>query len=176
MDEKTLYSQTVYDGQLIKVRVDTVQTNSGTATREIVEHNPAVAVIALDKGDFIMVRQYRKSVEQELIEIVAGGIDHDEIPQVAAQRELREEIGFRAGKITKLGAFYLSPGYCSEYIHLFLAEELVADKTWAEDTYEITPVRFSAKTISEMIAAGQIKDGKTLAAFTLYQAYLKLRR
>ena len=176
MEEKTLCSETVYDGKLIKVRVDTIQTEYGTATREIVEHRPAVAVIALHNGEFILVKQYRKSVESELIEIVAGRIEEGEQPQQAVQRKLSEEIGYRAGKITKLGTFFLSPGYCSGYIHVFLAEELFESKYQAEDTNKITPVRFSAKTIAEIITAGQLKDGKTLAAFTLYQAYLKTRK
>lgn len=176
MEEKTLHSQTVYEGRLIKVRTDTVQTEHGTTVREIVEHNPAVAVIAVNQGEFILVKQYRKAAENELLEIVAGSIDEGESPQQAAQRELAEEIGYRAGKMTKLGAFYLSPGYCNEYIYLFLAENLTVSSVRAEDTDEIIPVRLSAKTIAEMIGAGQIKDGKTLAAFTLYQAYLKSKR
>ena len=175
MEEKTLASKVVFSGERIKVRVDEVQIGHKKSIREIVVHRPAVAVIAIDNQDFIFVRQFRKAVEQEVLEIVAGGVEEDESPSQAAQRELSEETGFMAGKITKLGAFFTTPGFCSEYMYLYLAEQLFTHKLEAEDTDEITIVRLKAGELMTLINNGQIKDGKTLAAIALYQAYLKNR-
>jgi len=175
MEEKTLASKVVFSGECIKVRVDEVQAKSKKSRREIVEHKPVVAVIAVDGQDFILVKQFRKSVEQEMLEIVAGGMEEDESPSQAAQRELAEETGFMAGKITKLGAFFTTPGFCNEYMHLYLAEQLFPHKLKAEDTDDITTVRLKASELMTLIRNGQIKDGKTLAAVALYQAYIKNR-
>ncbi|MCL2474547.1 MAG: NUDIX hydrolase [Chloroflexi bacterium] len=173
MEEKTLSSKIIFSGERIQVRVDEVQAKDKKSKREIVEHKPVVAVIAIDGQNFVLVRQFRKAVEQEVLEIVAGGIEEDESPSQAAQRELAEETGFMAGKITKLGAFFTTPGFCSEYMYLYLAEQLFPHKLKAEDTDDITVVHLKAGEFMSLISNGQIKDGKTLAAVALYQAYLK---
>jgi ADP-ribose pyrophosphatase len=94
--EKTLTSQIIYDGRVVKLRVDTVQTADGRqTTREIVEHADCVAVVAVDADDnVLLVNQFRKPVERELLEIPAGGIDAGEDAETAVRRELQEEIGY----------------------------------------------------------------------------------
>jgi ADP-ribose pyrophosphatase len=163
--EKTLSSQQIYSGRAVKLRVDTVQKLNGkTTTREIVEHSDCVAVVVLDSKDkAILVRQYRKAVGKALLEIPAGGIDPGEQPIDSVRRELQEEIGYLPNKIDKLGGFYAAPGYCTEYLHLYLATYLVPSQLEAEDTDDIEVVRVPLSRIPELIASGEICDSKSVA-------------
>jgi len=163
--EKTLSSQQIYDGRAVKLRVETVAKPSGkTTTREIVEHSDCVAVVVLDsKNDAILVRQFRKAVGKILLEIPAGGIAPGEQPIACVRRELQEEIGYLPNKIDKLGGFYSTPGYCTEYLHLYVATRLIPSQLEAEDTEDIEVVRVPLSRIPELIASGEICDAKSVA-------------
>ena len=165
MTESTISSQQVYNGRAISVRVDTVELPGGrTTTREIVNHNDSVAVVALDeKNNAIMVRQFRKAVERKLLEIPAGGIETGEQPIDCVRRELQEEIGMLPKKIEKLGGFYLCPGYCTEYLYLYMATDLEESKLVAEDTDLIEVVKVPLSQVSHLIATGEIIDCKSIA-------------
>ena len=116
-EEKTVKTEEIFQGRAVKLRVDTVEKPSGArTTREIVEHSNCIAVVVVDEDNkVILVRQFRKPVEEELLEIPAGGIEPGETPDQAACRELQEEIGFRPNTLEDLGGFYAAPGYCTEY-------------------------------------------------------------
>ena len=163
--EKTISSQQIYDGRAVKLRVDTVRKPNGKiATREIVGHSDCVAVVVLDSKDrAIMVRQYRKAVGKTLLEIPAGGIDPGEQPINCVRRELQEEIGYLPNKIDKIGGFYAAPGYCTEYLHLYLATFLIPSQLEAEDTEDIEVVRVPLSRIPDLIASGEICDAKSIA-------------
>jgi len=163
--EKTISSKVVYEGRALKLRVDTVlKPNGKTTTREIVEHKDCVAIVVLDhKDNVIMVRQYRKAVGKHLLEIPAGSIDDGEQPIAAVRRELQEEIGYLPNKIDKLGGFYSTPGYCSEYLHLYMASYLIPSRLEAEDTEDIKVERVPLSRIPDMIASGEICDAKSIA-------------
>lgn len=163
--EKTLSSQRVYEGRAVKLRIDTVRKPNGkVTTREIVEHADAVAVVVLDSRDrVILVRQYRKAVGKQLLEVPAGGVDPGEQPLNTVRRELQEEIGYLPNKIDRLGGFYSAPGYCTEYLHLYLATYLIPSKLEAEDTDEIEVVRVPLTKIPDLIASGDIADAKSIA-------------
>ncbi|MBM3155090.1 MAG: NUDIX hydrolase [Chloroflexi bacterium] len=163
--EKTISSKVIYEGRALKLRVDEVlKPNGKTTTREIVEHKDCVAIVVLDhKDNVIMVRQYRKAVGKHLLEIPAGSIDNGELPVAAVRRELQEEIGYLPNKIDKLGGFYSSPGYCSEYLHLYMASYLVPSRLEAEDTEDIKVERVPLSRIPDMIASGEICDAKSVA-------------
>jgi ADP-ribose pyrophosphatase len=165
MTEPTVSSQQIYNGRALSVRIDTVEMPSGrTTTREIVEHRDGVAVVALDEKDnAIMVRQFRKAIERTLLEIPAGGIDEGEQPVDCVRRELQEEIGMLPNKIEKLGGFYLGPGYCSEYLYLYLATDLEPSQLVAEDTESIEVVKVPLSQVSHLIATGEIIDCKSIA-------------
>lgn len=173
--EKTLSSQLVYEGRAVKLRIDTVETPTGReTTREIVEHSDCIAVVAIDAdNNVLLVKQFRKPVEKELLEIPAGGIDHGEDPEAAVRRELREEIGYMPQKVKRLGGFYSAPGYCTEYIHLYLATDLVPSRLFAEDTEEISLVRVPVAQIPDLIASGRFCDAKSIAGLLTYLEYLK---
>ncbi|MFC2060255.1 NUDIX hydrolase [Chloroflexota bacterium] len=175
MEEKTLSRQIIYDGRAVKLRVDTVSLPGGReTTREIIEHDACIAIIAIDADDNIMlVNQFRKPVEKRLLEIPAGGIDPGEEPVTAVRRELQEEIGYRPGKVESLGGFYSSPGYCTEYLYLYLATELTPSQLYAEDTESIEVVRVPIAQIPGYITAGSICDAKSIAGLLTFLEYQK---
>jgi len=171
--EETLSSRRIYEGRAVNLRVDTVRLASGRqTTREIVEHEEVVAIVAVDDRDnVLLVKQFRKPVGKELLEIPAGGIDPGETPEDAVRREMREETGFLPKKLVKLGGFYSAPGFCTEYLHLYLAAELVHRPLKAEDTENISLVRVPLTEIPELIASGVIIDAKSIAGLLTYLDY-----
>ena len=170
VEERTLESERVFEGRLIRVRVDKVSKPDGReTTREIVEHSACVAVVAIDEDDNVLLeRQFRKPVEREILEIPAGGIEPGEDPEDAVSRELREEVGYLPQKIELMGGFYSAPGYSSEYLYLYLATRLVPDRLYAEDTDEIELVRVPANEIPALVASGKIYDAKSIAGLLMY--------
>jgi ADP-ribose pyrophosphatase len=175
LEEKTISCRLIYDGRIVKLRVDTVQLASGRqTTREIVEHADCIAVIAIDADDnVLLVDQFRKPVEKDLLEIPAGGIDHGEDPETAVRRELREETGYLPRKIERLGGFYSAPGYSSEYLYLYLATDLTPSQLYAEDTESISLVRVPIAHIPGLIASGSICDAKSIAGLLAFLEHQK---
>ena len=173
MAEETLSSRKVFEGRALKLRVDTIKLPGGKqTTREIVEHENCVAIVALDAADnILLVKQFRKPVEKDLLEIPAGGIDPGETPEDAVRREMREETGFLPQKVAKLGGFYSSPGFCTEYLHLYLATDLVASPLQAEDSESISLVRVPLAQITGLIASGAICDAKSIAGLLAFLEY-----
>jgi ADP-ribose pyrophosphatase len=175
MTEKTLSSKVVFKGRALRMRVDTVLTADGRrSTREIVEHPDCIAVVALDTGGNVLLeRQYRQPIGKELLEIPAGGIDAGEEPEAAVVREMREETGFRPQQVTKLTGFYSSPGFTTEYLHLYLATDLVPDPLSAEDTAGIEVVPVPLTQIPDLISSGKIQDGKSIVGLLFYLEHFK---
>jgi len=173
-EEKTLSSQLIYDGQVVKLRVDTVRIPGGReAQREIVEHSDCAAIVAIDAdGKVLLVKQFRKAVEKELLEIPAGGIEPGEDPMTAVRREMQEETGYLPQRVERLGGFYSTPGYCTEYLHLFLATDLTPSQLFAEDTDSIKLVRVPISQIPDLIASGSICDAKSIAGLLIYSSLL----
>ncbi len=168
--EKKLSTQQIYQGRAVNIRVDTVEKAGGTkTTREVVEHSDCIAVVAIDEqGNVLLVRQFRHAVDKFLLEIPAGGIDSGEEPVDAVRRELQEEIGYFPRTIDKSGGFYATPGYGTEYLHCFVATDLVPARLVAEDTDEIELVRVCRDEIPHLIASGEICDAKSIAALLMF--------
>jgi ADP-ribose pyrophosphatase len=169
-EEKTVSSRYTFKGRAFNVRVDKVINAEGHETeREIVEHVEAVAIVALDaNGDILLVKQFRKAIEKELLEIPAGGIDPGEGPDDAVRRELQEEIGHFPGQIKRMGGFYSAPGFCNEYLYLYLATELKPSQLQAEDTAGIETIRVKPSRVRKMISSGEICDSKSIAGLLYY--------
>lgn len=170
VEEETLSSRLIYEGQVVKLRVDTVKMPDGReTTREIVEYNDCVAIIAIDADDnVLLVEQFRKPVEKVLLEIPAGGIDPGEDPVTTVGRELREETGYLPRNVERLGGFYSAPGYSSEYLYLYLATDLTSSPLHAEDTDSIRLVRVPVAQISDLITSGSICDAKSIAGLLTF--------
>ncbi|GJM68060.1 hypothetical protein HMSSN036_02760 [Paenibacillus macerans] len=127
LKETTVSTDPVFSGKMISLQVDTVKLPDGTlATREVVKHPGAVAVLAVHEGRLLLVDQYRQAMGRCEMEIPAGKLEKGEDPLEAAARELQEETGYTCGKLTHLHSFYTSPGFADEIIHLYWAEELSA--------------------------------------------------
>ena len=120
--EKTMKSDKIYEGKILNLRIDTVELpNKKYSKREIVEHSGGVAIIPMISDDsMVLVKQYRKAIEDFLYEIPAGRLELNEEPGETARRELKEETGLNAKKLKYISEFYTTPGYCNEKIHLFL--------------------------------------------------------
>jgi len=170
LPEKKLSSQQIYSGRAVNLSVDTVEKPSGKkATREVVEHSACIAAVVLDdQHNVLLVRQFRYPVGRFLLEIPAGGIDDGEEPQDCVRRELQEEIGYLPRKIDKLGGFYSIPGYGTEYLHCYLATNLVPSRLVAEDTQGIELARVPTNQIPQLIASGEICDAKSIAALLTF--------
>ena len=169
LTEATLESTSLYQGTILSLRKDRVRLPNGRlTTREIVEHSDSVCMVALDAaGKVALVRQYRKAVERDLLEVPAGGIDPGEDPEAAARRELQEEIGHTAGWLQPLGGYYLAPGWCDEYMYAYLATELSPDPR-SQDYDEIVETRWvPLGDTLELMARGEIRDAKSIAALLL---------
>jgi ADP-ribose pyrophosphatase len=173
--ERTLSSQLIYDGEIVRLRVDSVVRADGTrAKREVVEHSQVVAVVALDGNDnVLLVKQFRLPAGKALLEIPAGGVEPGEEPADAVYREMQEETGYRPRNIERMGGFYTAPGFCTEYLHLYLATGLEAGRLYAEDTAEIEIERVPLSEVGKLIQSGTISDAKSIAGLltclTFYQ-------
>ena len=165
--ERAVARRDVYDGRIVQLHVDEVELPNGhRTTREVVEHSDAVVVLPVDRsGRALLVRQYRYPIGRDLLEAPAGGIDPGESPEQAAQRELQEEIGYRAGRLDGLGAFWTAPGFCTEYMYAYLARDLSPSSLPPDEDEDIVVERHSLDSIREMIRDGRIVDAKTIAAF-----------
>jgi ADP-ribose pyrophosphatase len=173
--EKVLASKTIFEGRILKLRVDTVRTADGRqSTREIVEHDDCVGIIPIDaENNVLLVKQYRLAAGRELLETPAGGIDPGESPEAAVVREMREETGLRPRKVERLAGFYLSPGFSSEYMHLFLATDMEPAPLSSEDTAGIEVVKVPVARIPEIISSGKIEDAKSVAGLLMYLDRIK---
>ena len=157
---------------MIQVHVDTVELPNGRrATREVVEHRPAVVIIPFDEhGDVVLVRQYRYAVRRALLEAPAGGVEPNEDPDESAQRELQEETGFYAEDLQRLGGFWMAPGLLTEFMYVYVARELRRSKLTADPDEILEAERVSVSELERLIRDGEILDAKTIAA-----TYMALR-
>ncbi|WP_409969710.1 NUDIX hydrolase [Bengtsoniella intestinalis] len=166
LTETTLTCEEKFTGTILSVHVDTVSLpNGNTSFREVVEHCPCAAVVALDgDNNLLMVTQYRYVIKQNLVEIPAGKMDEGETPFQAAERELREETGAIAGKWDYLGIYYPAPGCYGELLHLYLAQDLTFTAQDLDDDEFVTVEKVPFDTVVGQIMDGTITDGKTMAA------------
>jgi len=174
--EKVLSSKNIFEGRAVNLRIETVQMPDGrVTTREIVEHTPCVAIVAVDADDnILLVKQYRDAVDKELLEVPAGGIEPGEDPENAVKREMSEETGYLPQKVDRLGGFYSAPGFCTEYLYLFLATDLIPHRLVAEDTGSISLVRVPISEVLELIMSNTICDAKSIAGLLTYLEYRKV--
>ncbi len=163
-EEKTLEIEYKYKGRVLNMRVDTIETfEGGTSIREVIEHPGAVAIVAKNNNNkYVMVRQFRKPVEEALLEIPAGKIELGEEPLITAQRELKEETGYTARNIKFMFSYYSSPGVSTEKIYLFCADGLDPGETDFDENEHIETEEYTLDELSGMIQEGKIKDGKTI--------------
>ncbi len=165
MSEEIIHSEYLYKGHIVKLRLDQVRLpTKQVVAREIVEHRGAVAIVALDaQNRVLLVRQYRSGARCEILEIPAGTLEEGEDPALCAMRELKEETGYRASKWDNLGYFYSSPGFLTEKMYLFLARQLTRGESAPEEDELINVEMLPLDHAIEMIERGEFLDAKTIA-------------
>ncbi|RKP57129.1 NUDIX hydrolase [Cohnella endophytica] len=170
--EKTLETKPIFEGRMISLQVDTVLLPNGeTATREIVRHPGAVAVVAILDDKMLVVEQFRKPLEKVQVEIPAGKLDAGEEPEAAALRELEEETGYRARSITHLRSFSTSPGFAEEIVHLYFTSDLERGEMHLDDEEFLTCEAITLDEAQRYIEEGRICDAKTLLAVYAWRMY-----
>ena len=170
---EVLRNRRVYDGKLFQVDVEDVRLPSGReSVREIVRHPGAVALLVVDPdGKLLLVRQYRRPVDRQLLEIPAGTREAGEDAETCARRETQEETGYQAAHVERLGGFYSAPGFCTELLDCYLCTDLSDSDLRPEEDEDLSLERMSVAEAWQAAARGEITDAKTLAALLLYAAH-----
>lgn len=163
-------SHWIHQGRVFSLRADDLEFDGEPPLHwEIVVHPGAVAVLPItDRGTLLLIEQWRRPVEQILIELPAGGLDPGESPREAAQRELQEEVGYKAGVLTEMGSIFTSPGICSERIHLFIAHQLTKSSLPGDHHEAIDSVELTLDEALDSIESGSIIDVKTICLILRY--------
>jgi len=175
MGFELIKSEVVLKARVFLLRRDWLKTPDGRETTyDIIEHHGSVAIVPIDAdGNMLFVRQYRHAAGRDVLELPAGTLEPNEDPQVCAAREIREETGFAAGKLEKIGEFYLAPGYSTEFMHVFLATELTYDPLEADADEFLSVEKIPVAEAIQRSERGEIPDAKSLAALFLVQPHLK---
>ena len=162
--EKTVSSEEIFRGRIIKVKLDQVKMPDGSlAPRELVEHPGGVGVVAInDKDEVMLVQQYRKPIDKVLYEIPAGKLDPREVPLTCGKRELEEETGLTAKTFTYLGAIYGSPGFTDERTHIYLATGLTQGEEHPDPDEFLDVIKMPIQELLGKILANEISDAKTV--------------
>lgn len=171
---ETIQSELLFEGRVFALRRDQVRLPDGQVTGlDIVVHGGAVVLLPVDAdGNIWFVRQYRHAAGEMLVELPAGTVEPGEDILDCAQRELREEIGMSAASFQKLGTFYLAPGYSTEQLHIFLAQDLSSDPLPGDVDEFLSVEKIPVAEVYNMAGGGTIQDAKTLASLLLAQHFL----
>lgn len=164
--EKTISTTPIYDGKVIKVRVEDVELPDGRKSkRELIAHGGGVGVIAVnDKHEVLTVNQYRIAARSMMLEIPAGKLEFGEDPLETGKRELIEETGYKANKFVHLGEYYATPGYCEEKLNIYLATELEFVGQNLDDGEFLDVETYTLDELYEMVMNNKIYDAKTAIA------------
>ena len=175
MPFELIKSEILLQGRVFKLRRDHLKTPEGRETKlEIIEHGGSVVIVPIDQdGNVIFVRQYRHATGQDILELPAGTRDDDELHEECAARESREEIGMEAGKLEKVGEFYLAPGYSTEFMAVFIATELKHNPLDPDEDEVLAVEKIPVKEVFEIARDGKIQDAKSLAALLLAKPQLE---
>lgn len=163
--EETVDQKIVYQGKIVTLRTDIARLENGRMTgREVVEHPGGVCVLPLEEnGDTYTVRQFRYPFGEVVEELPAGKLDGPEDHEVGARRELGEEIGCEAGELIYLGRLLMSPGFCTEVLHMYLARKLRHGEQHLDEGEFLEANRIPFQTLLERVLSGEITDAKTVA-------------
>ena len=167
---KLVSSQTIYQSKYTNLNRDIIEINGGEYPREVITRPPAVVIVPEVRPDvFLMVRQWRHAAQEFLLEFPAGKVEEGMTLEETAYKELEEEVGYAAGVVLQIGTFYASPGYSTEQLTAYYAKNLMPKKVDGDPDEDIEVVEKSMEEIGKAIEFGEIRDGKTISAYTLYQ-------
>jgi ADP-ribose diphosphatase len=161
-------SKKIFEGRVFDVTVDTVREHGQTYVRDVVHHPGSAVILPVFEDDTIaLVKQYRHPAVKYLLELPAGTLNDRERPEIGAARELEEELGLVAGRLEKLSEFFISPGFLSEKMWLYLATDLRETRQRLEEDEAIEIVRLSIESALQMITDNEIEDAKTIIGLLL---------
>lgn len=173
--EKWIKQEEIYKGKIFSLWGGQVELDNGkTATREYIRHTGGVSIVPVVDGNAILIRQFRVSIERELIELPAGRLEPNEDSVACASRELEEEIGYRAGKLIPLASYFASVGCSNEKMHLFLAMDLEKTDRRLEADERIREIVLSLELIKEKLTNHEFEDSKTIIGLREALAYLNV--
>ena len=170
MNYKVVKSDLIFKGKVFSTILNQIEYNSGNkAVREVAEHpGGAVIVPVTEDGKIVMVTQHRFPMNKTLLELPAGKLNKDEDPFICAVRELEEETGYKSDKVTELGSIFTTPGYSTEKLWIYLAEDLKeGNHNREEGEFGMEVFEFSLNEVEEKIYKGEIVDGKTICGIYL---------
>jgi ADP-ribose diphosphatase len=167
--------KTIFKGKVVTLNLETVTLpNGATVELEVVRHPGAAAIVPMkDERTVILIRQFRLAAGGFIYEIPAGKLFPGEEPRLCAERELEEEIGYRAGTIEKLETFFTAPGFTDEVMHLFLATGLTKTTQHLDHDEVLEVVEMQLEDTMARIRDGTIRDAKTIVG--LQSVYLRQR-
>lgn len=175
IEEKTVSSETKFEGRIIKVKVDKVEVGGEIQTREIVEHPGGVGIVAItDNDEIILVSQYRKPLDKVIYEIPAGKLDKGEHHRDCGMRELQEETGMTAGNFEYMGYIYPSPGFTDEVTHVYLATNLKEGEAHPDDDEFLDVIRVPFEKAYQMVMNNEINDAKSVFGILKYKEGAKI--
>lgn len=173
LEEKTISTEHIFSGKVIRLQVDEVELPNGkTSKREIVKHPGAVAIIAITSDKkLVLVEQYRKAMERVLVEIPAGKLEKGEEPYDTAMRELEEETGYACKELELIASFYTSPGFSDEIVHVYLAKSLhkLENPAALDEDEFVNVMEVSLDEALKLIGEKKIYDAKTAFAVQYLQ-------
>lgn len=174
MNIETLNSEILYRGRAFNVRRDQIRLPNGKPTTlDIVDHSGAITIVPVDASGVIwFVRQYRHPAGQFLLELPAGTLEPDELPEEAALREIREEIGMAAETIQLLGEFYLAPGYSTEYMYIYLATGLTPAPLDQDEDEILFVEKISVNEAYQLVESGELRDAKTILGLQMARIHI----
>ena len=168
MKPKVTSTETIYEGTIFDVKIAEIREGKSEYKREIVEHNGSVVIVPIFADKTVaLVKQYRHAANKYLLEIPAGTLEKGENAEAGARRELEEEIGVTAGKIEKLTEFYVSPGFLTEKMFVYLATDLTETQQNLEEDEMIEIEKITFEQAFEKIKNGEIEDAKTIVGLIL---------
>lgn len=180
MNFEVIKSDTIFNGKVIDLKVDQIKYKStgNSGIREVAVHpGGAVVVPVLKNGKIILISQYRYPMNEVVVELPAGKLDKNEDPLIAAKRELKEETGYSTETIFKLGKIFSTPGFCTEVLHIYLAENLIkGDHAREEGEESMKLIELSIEEIEEKIFKGEIVDAKTISGIFMYKIFISKKK
>ncbi len=170
MTDRFAFDELHYSGRVVEVhRVGVRMPDGNVLPRDLVHCRPAVTILpVLEDGEILLIRNERYAVNENLLELPAGGVEIEEDPLAGARRELLEETGCRAARLELLGSFYTAPGALDEKMHAYLATGITRGPARLEPYERITVESYSDEQIRRMVRSGEIHDAKTIAVLGLY--------
>jgi len=175
MPFELIKSEILLQGRAFRIRRDTLKTPDQRETKfEIIDHGGSVILIPVDEnGEVLFVRQYRHAAGKDLLELPAGTRDGAEPYEECAAREIREETGMQAGRLEKVGEFYLAPGYSTEFMVVYLATDLSPNPLEADEDEFLVVEKMPVKQALQLAEQGNMPDAKSLAALFLARPWLE---